>query len=129
MDGITKEEFLANCEGLNNAIIEELKEDRSPNNHDVNLFASIIIDLSNGKIQSDDEQLVNLFNEVLDICSSIKRYTYKVSHYQAQMKKNLPPKELEQNALSYIINRKLLVKYYNKALIVTNKVKELGIIK
>ena len=134
MDGMSKETFLNYCDALNTALTKEInkepkEEGEMHDDHGILFYANEIIDESHNIIQSEDENLVAIFHEVFNSCTSIKRHAYYVSHYQSEMRKNTDIEQQEKDATSFLINRRLLVNDYNRALAATAKAKELGMIK
>ncbi len=129
---MNKESFINLCNQLKDAllaILSEKKEDIKEKKIDFNQLSvmsavSEIIDLSNGQIETDDENLRNVFREVFEAARAIKQNMYFVSHFKAEMTNainNADDKKLEEVSKSFIISQKKLLQAYKDALISTDK--------
>ena len=105
-NGITVEQFMVSCDDLYNAIskraIEVIKgiDDHRMTEISISNAAHTFIDESNGFIQTENEELLQAFNEVFSETRAIVQNQQRMSHYEAEVKRaqqSADTKAIEEN--------------------------------
>lgn len=120
MNGISEQDFFelstALCESVGK--YQEL-EKQNASDEEINaarmnmcLFASELIDVSQYKIATNDENIKLLFQKMFELAGSIKQRTYYISHLRNAVKKAQNDSEIDKATEHLYINNRL----YNKLL-------------
>ena len=128
---MNEESFIKTCEYLNEKLNEANTgvDDIQKNNTEMSISMSIsdLIDSTSGYLETDNEELKNLFKIVFNLACSIKRNAYEASHYKAEMNRNLSNDDkLAMASEMFAIKRKLLKNNYAQMLEATNNVINMG---
>ena len=126
---MNEESFRLLCQELRDAIV--IKKDSNigiMGNADNNIFniACDIIDDSEGVIQIDNEIIRGLFEEILEIAHRIKHYSLLCTNRLLLMQKTRDYQKLTDIKQDFFAHKQNLITAYQDALIVTEKVLNLG---
>ena len=142
---MNEEQFIELCRHLNNSIMkfrEEQKKIRE--NQDINKNETIniptlsieidvdyIIDESNGFIETDKEEIKELFEKVFNQACNIKNYLYRIEQFKSQIRNILKNNPNDNEELSYACSmfsfiHKSLTISMEKSLQLTEKVINMG---
>lgn len=129
--------FIRTCSELYTSVSELLKSndalnDRTnKNNIAVRGIASLLVDESGGYIQTNNQDLVESFNEVLELSRDIVRLSYDVSHYASEIEretKKIPvnAEQIANTSKMFAIKKNSLINCYKKIAEITEKVNAKG---
>lgn len=133
--GIELNNFLSLCDGLYTSISKRLLESVNGNNDHftselkIILFASQIIDDSNGFINTSSEELIKAFDEVFQASIKIKQSSQELSHYEAEIERAKDKNDverLEQSIKFRDYNKKRYLEALKSAIIAIAKVKAIS---
>ncbi len=123
MNGITEQDFIALCNALNESIanyrdletLDKTPEELNMAQMTILLYVDEIIDQSQGKIRTDDENLAASFNQIFEAARGIKQNAYFSSHDRSVIRSAKNDKEMDGAIKTFNIHQKLYQNYLDKA--------------
>lgn len=135
---MNEKEFVRLCETIKTAISNiHNKDDQSLYKNgsfmpELTLMTSIseLIDLSDGRVMTDKEEMVECFNLMFDICSKIKMHAGLLSHHESEYHEALKIptnyEEITRTSQMCAFETNRLNSFYNSALETIEKTLSLG---
>lgn len=108
--------------------IEEKDEnvDKSPMKLSIRFATDDIIDKSNGFINTESENIKDLFTKLFEISINIKRYSQYLEHLKSEIRNCKNDDKLEDIATELSMTSALLKNVYNKAYKLTQEIKKIS---